>query len=264
MSTPPLIGFFDSGIGGLSVLRHAPELLGDAAYLYVADSAYAPYGAQPLEVVQQRSQAITRFLVSQGAQAIVIACNTATAVAAELIRAQLTIPVIAMEPAIKPAVAQSTCKRIVVLATASTIGSERYRLLKQDHLKQGEVVELACHRWVEALERGYPEGAELADLVAEELQPIVSFAADTYILGCTHFPFLYPMIRDFLGPDVHIIDPAKAVIGQLARRLGVNEQPSCVLSAPKVQLFSSGNTQLTENRLLSLMNWRIKVNSLNL
>lgn len=261
MSEGPLIGFFDSGIGGLSVLRHAPHSIPGAHYLYVADSAYAPYGEREIDWVRERCLAIANLLVAHGVEAIVIACNTATALAAERIRSEISIPVIAMEPAIKPAMKVSTNKRIVVLATEWTLGSERYRLLKQAYASGGQVVERACHHWVEAVEQGGLDNQALVEQALDEIRP---FDADTYILGCTHFPFLLPEIRRALPIGVHIIDPAIAVIDQLARRLSTQQKQVIEASEPRLRVFSSGDPAKTGQRIKALMQWEPVIEPLSL
>jgi len=256
------IGFFDSGIGGLSVLRHAPQRLGEAEYLYVADSAFAPYGERTIAQVRDRSLAISRFLQQQAVDALVMACNTATAIAAEEVRAQTELPVIAMEPAIKPAMQSSPNKRVVVLATESTLRSARYRSLKDSHALGGEVIERACHHWVEALEQGELDKAQLRSLVADELRDIQRTHADTYILACTHFPFLREEIASCLQRGERIIDPAPAVIEQLARRLQVAEPQRQPMDRPRLRVFTSGSISQVQERIEQLLGWRVPVQSL--
>jgi glutamate racemase len=263
MSVPPRIGFFDSGIGGLSVLRHAPARLGRAEYLYVADSAYAPYGGKPIALVRERSLAIARFLADHGVDAIVIACNTATAIAAEVIRAELHLPVVAMEPAIKPAMLDSASKIVAVLATASTLGSDRYHSLKQRHAAGGTVIERACHHWVEAVEDGALDDPATARRVVEDLREIRQLGADTYILGCTHFPFLRAHIEIALQGEGRIVDPAPAVIEQLARRLAISPAVSPdTRSTPLLTVFSSGDPDLVQARIGQLLGWQAPAQSL--
>ena len=262
MNRPVRIGFFDSGIGGFSVLRHAPQRIGDAEYLYVADSAHAPYGDRPPHLVRERSLAISAFLQQQRVDAIVIACNTATALAAEQVRAATDLPVIAMEPAIKPAMQGSRTKRIVVLATEATLGSERYRLLKHTHALQGEVIERACHHWVEALEQGRLDPAGRLRLVAEELRALEGSGADTYILACTHFPFLRAEIAQCLQQGEQIIDPASAVIEQLARRLQLPTPVAVDPRQPRIEVFSSGPPAQLGARIRDLLGWDIAIRSL--
>jgi len=261
MTAPPRIGFFDSGLGGLSVLRHAPTRIAEASYLYVADSAYAPYGDQTPDTVRERSLAIARFLAAQRIDALVIACNTATALAAELIRAEIDVPVVAMEPAIKPAMQRSASGRVAVLATESTLRSERYRNLKDEHALDGLVIERACHHWVEALEKGDLDEQALNRLVASELNDIQLEGADTYILACTHFPFLEKQIARALDAGEQIIDPAPAVIEQLARVLGI--QPvQRRMQKPELQVYTSGDIEQVSRRISQLLSWLPEIQAL--
>jgi len=220
MSTHLPVGVFDSGVGGLTVVQAIRRRLPSVDILYVADSGHAPYGDQPPERVRERACEITRFLVKQGARAVVVACNTATAMAVEQLREQFTLPVIAMEPALKPAAAATRNGVIGVLATAGTLESERYRQLQQRHGEQLQVIGRVCRQWVELVERGELCGAAAREQVAAEIQPLLDAGADTLVLGCTHFPLLAPLIAELAGPAVRLIDPAPAVAEQLARRLG--------------------------------------------
>ncbi len=219
MSTHLPVGVFDSGVGGLSVARAIRARLPDLDLIYVADSAHAPYGAKSAAAVRERSRAITRFLFDQGAAAVVVACNTATAMAVEDLRESFAQPIVAMEPAVKPAAAATRTGRIGVLATAGTLESVRYRRLLQDHGSQVKVIERVCHHWVDQVERGELSGATARAAVAAEIEPLLEAGADTLVLGCTHFPWLAPLIADVAGPEVALIDPAPAVAEQLARRL---------------------------------------------
>lgn len=231
------VGFFDSGVGGFSVLRHALTRTGGTPLIYVADSAHAPYGLRPDHEVIGRCRAIVRFLAEQGAGAVVVACNTATAVAVDALRGEFDLPIIGMEPALKPAARLTRSGRVAVLATQGTLQSHRYARLLFDHGREIEVHERVCRDWVEAVEEGDLENPRVFDLVNAELRPLHRAGVDTYVLGCTHFPFLVPVIRGVVGEAVNLIDPGPAVVDQLCRRLafeGGADRPS------PVRLFSSG------------------------
>lgn len=216
MSTHLPVGVFDSGVGGLSVVRAIRARMPDLDIYYVADSAHAPYGDKSAEYVQQRARRITAFLLDQGVAAMVVACNTATAMAVEQLRTEFQIPIVAMEPAIKPAVAATRSGVIGVLATAGTLESERYRKLLARHGQQVKVMGSICHSWVGLVESGRLSGVTARDQVAAHVLPLVQAGADTLVLGCTHFPFLVPLIQEVAGAGVTLIDPAPAVAGQLA------------------------------------------------
>ena len=212
------IGVFDSGVGGLSVLREIRRELPDEDLLYVADSAHAPYGDQPLEAIEARAIAIAEFLLGRDAKALVVACNTATGAAARLLRARFAVPVIAMEPALKPAVARSRSGVVGVLATRQTLASEKFSHLVANH-GGAEVLTQACPGLVERVEAGDLEGEGTRALLAGYLEPLLSRGADTLVLGCTHYPHLAPLIRDLAGPEVQVLDSGLAVARQVRRRL---------------------------------------------
>lgn len=244
MSTHLPIGVFDSGVGGLTVVRALRQRLPDQDILYVADSAHAPYGAKPPGYVRERATTVTDFLVAQGAAAIVVACNTATAMAVEHLRQRHAVPIVAMEPAVKPAAAATRSGVIGVLATAGTLESARYRALLRAHGSRVQVLERVCHRWVEIVERGDLDTAEARRLVADEIAPLLDAGADTLVLGCTHFPFLAPLIREAAGPAVGLVDPAPAVAEQLARCL-----PAAGPGDGTLRLWSSRCSQDEASRL---------------
>jgi len=219
MESGNCIGVFDSGVGGLSVLRHIRALLPNENLLYVADSGNAPYGNKPLEWIEQRSMQLTAFLAEHGAKAIVVACNTATAAAAAALRQKFTMPIIAMEPAVKPAVAATRNHRIGVLATVGTLQSARFAALLERFADGVEVVTQHCPGWVEAVERGELDTTATRQLVRSHVEPLLEQGADTLVLGCTHYPFLRPLIEEIAGANIPIIDTGEAVARQLKRRL---------------------------------------------
>ena len=219
------IGVFDSGVGGLSVLHHIRQTLPDERLIYVADSGHVPYGDKSPEYIEQRSLALTRFLIAQGADAIVIACNTATAAAAATLRSQFAIPIVGMEPAVKPAAAATKSGVVGVLATTGTLESARFAALLERYGEEVEIVTQGCPGLVEQVERGDLAGPDARALVERYTAPLLARGADTLILGCTHYPFLAPLIRDVVGPDVILIDTGAAVARQLQRRIQ-NELPN--------------------------------------
>jgi glutamate racemase len=212
-----MIGVFDSGLGGLSVLRAVRALLPGHDLLYLADSAYCPYGPRPRAEVRARALAIGRWLVGQGAAVVVIACNTATSAAAELLRAELPVPVVGMEPGLKPAIAATRSGRVAVLATIGTLRGERFASLVDRFACGAQVMTVACPDLVGYVEAGDLDGPRARAAVAGYLWPLLADGVDSLVLGCTHFPFLRPLIADIAGPDVTIIDTGLAVAAQVAR-----------------------------------------------
>ncbi|MDD2930012.1 MAG: glutamate racemase [Sideroxydans sp.] len=221
------IGVFDSGVGGLSVLHHIRAALPEANLIYVADSAHVPYGGRSAAYIEARSMALTRFLLSQGAEAIVIACNTATAAAALPLRKQFSnIPFIGMEPAVKPAVAATRSNVVGVLATVGTLESARFAALLDKYAGNVKIVTQGCPGLVELVERDELHSDEARSLVERYTAPLLAAGADTFILGCTHYPFLAPLIREVVGEQITLIDTGAAVARELKRRVD-SELPPC-------------------------------------
>ncbi|MES2993973.1 MAG: glutamate racemase [Pseudomonadota bacterium] len=208
----PCIGIFDSGVGGLSILRALRARVGDASMIYVGDVANAPYGDRPAEHVVERSRDVAAWLIEQGAAMIVVACNTATVLAIESLRARWpSIVFVGVEPGVKPAAARSRTQRIGVMATAATAGSARLRHLIERYASDAHVHVQPCPGLADAIERGVVEGAELRALLTPHCEALRAAAVDTVVLGCTHYPIVETTIRELLGPDITLIDTATAV-----------------------------------------------------
>jgi glutamate racemase len=214
------VGVFDSGVGGLSVLRELRRVLPGQTLRYLADSGHAPYGERDAAHVIERSMRVVSHLVAHGAQAIVIACNTATAVAASQLRAAWPqLPFIGVEPGIKPALALSRSGRIGVMATSATLSSDKFRRLVSAH-GAGQFIHLqACVGLAAAIERGELDAPDLLALIDTHCQPLRKAAVDTVVLGCTHYPFVQATIQAALGPSVQIVDTAVAVARHAATLL---------------------------------------------
>jgi glutamate racemase len=213
------VGIFDSGLGGLSVLRAVRTLLPAERLVYVADSRYAPYGERDDDFIADRTLAIGEWLVKQGAKALVVACNTATAQSIELVRGQLPIPLIGVEPGVKPAALQSRSRVAGVLATQVTLRSARFQALVERHAGDLRVLSQPGHGLVEAVERCDIDSPELLVLLRGYLQPMLDAGADTLVLGCTHYPFLDTAIRSIVGERLTLIDTSVAIARQLERVL---------------------------------------------
>ncbi len=217
------IGIFDSGVGGLSVWRVLRRVFPQDTLIYLADQAYLPYSSQTQQTLIERSEKATRFLHQQSCELIVIACNTATAAAVDHLRQQLPqLPIVGMEPAIKPAVQQTQSGIIGVLATASTLASTRYAHLTQRFAQQVTLLENPCLELAPRIERGEQHTADTQQYLHTIVQPMLDQQADTFVLGCTHYPFIEPVLRQLVGPRATIIDPAEAV----ARQVGRLRQPN--------------------------------------
>lgn len=219
MSDSRPIGVFDSGVGGLSVLREIRRELPAEDLIYVADSGYAPYGDRPEEYVRGRAIAVMEFLRAQSVKAVVVACNTATGIAVDALRVRYTEPIVAIEPAVKPAAAQTRSRVVGVLATTQTLAGQRFAKLVSTHAGDVEVLTQACPGLVEQVERGELASPSTRSLVEHYLRPLLDKGADTIVLGCTHYPFVSDVIRDVAGSAVSIIDSARPVARELRRRL---------------------------------------------
>ena len=224
MAADAPIGIFDSGVGGLSVLRHIHADLPHEHLLYFADSGYAPYGDRTEAEIVARSLAIAQFLLAQGAKALVVACNTATAAAISALRARYpALILVGIEPGLKPAAQQTRSKQVGVLATRSTVASARFIALR-DQLSAIDGVQFhsaACIGLADQIEQGALYAPRTAQLLHGHLAALLERQIDTLVLGCTHYPFVRPLIEDTLrklgAPAIGIIDTGQAVSRQLAR-----------------------------------------------
>ncbi|AXW14797.1 glutamate racemase [Ralstonia pseudosolanacearum] len=213
------VGVFDSGLGGLSVLRAIRAELPAESLLYLADSRHAPYGEKPPEFIAGRTLRVCEWLVGQGCKALVIACNTATAQAVHLLREQLAVPVIGVEPGLKPAVATSRSRVVGVLATESTLRSDKFARLLGNVSGDCRVLCQPGYGLVPLIERGDTHSPAVLELLRAYLLPMLEAGADTLVLGCTHYPFLQDAIREIAGDRLTLIDTGHAVARHLGRTL---------------------------------------------
>ena len=214
------IGVFDSGVGGLSVLGEIRARLPFESLLYVADSGHVPYGEKSPEYIRERCRQIAGFLLGAGAKALVVACNTATVAAvAELRERHPELPIVGMEPAVKPAAAATRSGVVGVLATTGTLNSARFAALLDRFAHDVQVVTQPCPGLVECVEQGELQAAQTRALLASYVRPLLAAGCDTLILGCTHYPFLKPLLRELVPAGVELIDTGAAVARQLERLL---------------------------------------------
>jgi glutamate racemase len=255
VAAPTIIGVFDSGLGGLSVLREIHRQIPAQSTIYFADQSHVPYGSRPREEVRQYSAAITRWLISQGANQIVAACNTASAAALHYLRQEFPgTPFVGMEPAVKPA-AQKTHSGVVgVLATPATFQGELYASVVERFASSVTVLQDTCPGLVAAIEAGETESPETRQILEKALLPMKSQGLDTVVLGCTHYPFVIPLIQEIAGPDVQVIDPAPAVARQAARLLearGLLDQTTKIKRTDRY--ITTGDPSEFKQRLKSLV-----------
>lgn len=218
------IGIFDSGLGGLSVLKAIRAELPMESIEYVGDCKYNPYGDKDPEFIVERALKICDFLLKRGAKAIVVACNTATAIAIPKLRETYSVPIIGIEPAIKPAISATRTKAVGVMATAATIRSERFQnLIKRYQKPDVRVLLQPCKGLADAIEQGKGKTPETQQMLAAYLRPFQEASCDKIVLGCTHYPFIAKEIQAILkNPDIELINPSNAVAKELRRRLESN------------------------------------------
>lgn len=215
-----MIGIFDSGVGGLSVFREIRKLLPEERYIYYSDNAHCPYGEKSREYIIGRAREIARLLLSEGADIIVVACNTATAAAIATLREEFQVRFIGMEPAVKPAAMSTKTGVVGVLATAGTLKADKYLNTREKWAEGVKIAEHVGQGFVELVEKGCTIGPEAEEVVMESLKPLLDEGADRIVLGCTHYPFLSETISKTAaiiapGRDIKVIDPAPAVAKHL-------------------------------------------------
>lgn len=241
MSERP-IGVFDSGVGGLSILRELEAQLPREDLTYFADQAHVPYGPLPLGVVRQYSESIVRFLLELGAKMIVVACNTASAAALHHLRDTFPgLPFVGMEPAVKPA-AESTQSRIVaVLATPATFQGELFASVVERFAQDVELIEVVLPGLVEQIELGKLQEPAAHQILERGLTRLHGTQVDTVVLACTHYPFVIPLIREILGPGVEVIDPSPAIARQAGRLLHSYDLAAKQRSAGSARFWTTGD-----------------------
>lgn len=205
------IGVYDSGVGGLSVWKELLKELPSEEYLYVSDAGYCPYGPKSKEEIVKRAIAVTEFMIANGAEIIVVACNTATAAAIEYLRGHYSIPFVGMEPAVKPAAINTRTGAIGVLATKGTFKGELYLRTLHKFASNAKVIEQVGEGLVELVEAGNVDSEEAREVVWKYVAPMLEANADHIVLGCTHYPFLEKLIGEAAGDGVEIVNPAPAV-----------------------------------------------------
>ncbi len=246
-----MIGIFDSGAGGLSVLREILKAMPRGEYVYFSDNAFCPYGEKTPEFIQDRARAITDMLIGKGCEIIVVACNTATAAAISTLRAEYPIPFIGMEPAVKPAALGTRSGVIGVLATAGTLKGSKYLKTKGNWGEGCKIVEHVGKGFVELVENLELTGEHAEQVVRESLQPLLDEGADTIVLGCTHYPFLLDTMKRIAPEGIRFIDPAPAVTRRLMdvmRQEGIKQEGGL-----SVRLLSSGSPDSLEKLYQSVI-----------
>lgn len=243
------VGVFDSGVGGLSVLREIYHLLPNESMLYVADCGHVPYGEKTAEFIRERCVVMAEFFRAQGAKALVLACNTATvAGVADLRERYPDWPIVGMEPAVKPAAAATRSGVVGVLATTGTLQSAKFAALLDRFAADIQVVTQPCPGLVELIETGDLTSPTIRHLLQGYVEPLLAAGCDTIILGCTHYPFLKPLLREMVPASITLIDTGGAVARQLKRLLIQNDLIGCGPAQP-AQFWTSGDPDNFRNIL---------------
>lgn len=262
MASNAPVGVFDSGVGGLSVLREIRQLLPNESLLYVADSGHVPYGEKSAEFIRERSRTIAEFLLAQGAKALVLACNTATAAAgADLRERYPALPIVGMEPAVKPAATATRSGQVGVLATTGTLKSAKFAALLDRFAGDVRVITQPCPGLVECVEAGELDAAVTRELLRGYVEPLLAEGCDTLILGCTHYPFLKPLLRELVPASVSLIDTGAAVARQLQRLLE-RDQLQADGPAQPTRYWSSGESERMHRVLPLLLGEEAEVRAL--
>lgn len=255
------IGVFDSGVGGLSVLRHIRAQLPNEHLMYFADSGFAPYGDKPEHVVAERSLAVAQFLIAQGAKALVVACNTATVAAIKLLRANFPdMPIVGVEPGLKPAAAASRNGKVGVMATEVTLAGEKFLLLREQisSASNAQFLLQGCPGLVDQIELGELDSATTKAMLEKYIIPLLAQGADTLVLGCTHYPFVRASIEEIAARagqgEVVLVDTGDAVARQLARLLAAAGCENPAGGSPaRLEAFTTASATALEVAFSSLL-----------
>jgi glutamate racemase len=248
------IGIFDSGVGGISVLRAIRMQMPEESIMYFGDQEHVPYGSRSMEQIQNFSEAITRLLLEQGAKIIVVACNTASAAALRYLRGKFPdVQFVGMEPAVKPAAEHTQTGKVGVLATPATFQGALYASGVERFANGVELFQETCPGLVQQIEQGNLDGEETRKILEDALLPMLEKNIDTVVLGCTHYPFVIPLIQQIVGDGVRVIDPAPAVAKQTSRLIEANGMRNNSGAKGAVMFYTSGDADTLKSLLPMLL-----------
>jgi len=254
------IGIFDSGVGGLSVLRAIRKQTPNENILYFGDQGHIPYGPRPMDQIRDFSEATTNFLLQRDAKIIVVACNTASAAALKFLRGKFPlVQFVGMEPAVKPAAEQTRTGKVGVLATPATFQGELYASVVERFANGVELFQNTCSGLVQQIERGNLNGSETRKILQDALTPMLEQNIDTVVLGCTHYPFVIPLIQEIVGENVRVIDTAPAVARQVERLLEASGRRRKSSARGIVEVFTSGDPAALKSMLPILSGEEVEV-----
>lgn len=241
------IGVFDSGVGGISVLKELVNLMPNENFIYFGDSKNAPYGTKSTEEIKELTVANAKLLKDKGVKAIVIACNTATSAGGKKVRELLDIPVIGIEPALKPAALMKENAKIAVMATPLTLRLEKFANLMERFDENAVIYTVECPEIVGFVEKGILEGKDIENCIRKYFKPLKDVKLDGIVLGCTHYPFVKDVIKKVVGEDVKLFDGGQGTAKELLRRLKEKNLLSDRKLKGKVEFInSSGNTEIEQ------------------
>lgn len=259
------IAVFDSGVGGLSVWREIVVLLPQESTLYLADQAHVPYGPRPPTEIADLTRRAVVWLRAQGAKLVVIACNTASAVALNDLRAQWPHwPIVGMEPAVKPASRRTRAGKVGVIATPGTLTAPRFHSLVERFANGIEVHTQVCPGLVEWIEAGRVNDPDVEAQLRTWLAPLLAVGIDELVLGCTHYPFVMPLLRRIVGDGVEIVDPAPAVARQVQRVLEARSLSAPPAATPHHRFYTTGEPAALQTALQRLLGWNAPAESVRL
>lgn len=254
------IGVFDSGVGGLWILRHLQDKMPIYNYVFFGDQGHVPYGKRPLEEIKLFSEKIAQFLIIKNCKVIVIACNTASAASLKYLREKFPdVLFVGMEPAIKPAVEITHTKKVGVLATSATFQGELYNSVVERFAHDVEIFKDTCSGLVNQIEKGDLDGIDTYNILEKALKPMLEKNIDTVVLGCTHYPFVIPLIKEIIGEKVNVIDPTYAIVEQVSRILKENNLSDKSLNDGQIDVFTSGKVEGMNPILSKLFNKKMNV-----
>lgn len=244
------IGVFDSGVGGLWILKNLKESLTSFSYIFIGDQYHVPYGERNLEEIREFSEEITKFLINKGCKIIVIACNTASAASLKYLREKFSETIfVGMEPAVKPAVETTHTKKVGVLATPATFQGELYNSIVEKFANDVLIFKNTCDGLVNQIEKGELDGKETKEILENALNPMIKEGIDTVVLGCTHYPFVMPLIKEIVGENINVIDPTPAIVKQVRRLI---DQNGFLTDDNKLEILTTGEVKEMENTVSKL------------
>jgi glutamate racemase len=254
LNTNSPLGIFDSGVGGISVLRAIREQMPHESVIYFGDQGHIPYGPRRMEQIRNFSEAITNFLLENNAKIVVVACNTASAAALKHLRERFPkVHFVGMEPAVKPAAEQTQTGRVGVLATPATFQGALYASVVERFANGVELLQDTCPGLVQQIELGNLDGEETRRILEDALLPMLEKNIDTVVLGCTHYSFVIPLIQKIVGDNVQVIDPAPAVARQVRRLLEAGGMRSDLKSKGEIKFYTSGDPDVFKSMLPILL-----------